>query len=117
MRTTSAVIYAVCDCGKEVRTPEDGIIVRGALYAGAPVGDAAFGNIPDTKPIIGTQFLDRDTYPEEEYRSKCEVPVNAMCWDCLFKKVTPPVVSEYKKLKREAEEEYSRRINAGRTDW
>jgi hypothetical protein len=128
MKTTKAVTYPVCDtCDREIRTPDDGILVKGAIYAGGPVGD--YG--PASKSVlVGTHLRPPPPGPpppvpfdehEDPPPPPRDVPTTAVCWDCFNKKVKPPVLKELKELEKARERQYSTEVarERGKTpsDW
>jgi hypothetical protein len=73
MKTTTYT-YASCKCGKELRTPKDGLIYNGAIFFAGPVES---GNVP--------------THPVLPYEGGKAV---AICWDCFWKVCPAPQVAE-----------------------
>lgn len=83
---TLKLSYAVCGgltygerpCGKELRTPKDGLIFDGAVHLAGPLD----GDTPAAAPLVGAAPGVRDG--GERY--------HARCWDCFLRDAKAPIL-------------------------
>lgn len=86
---TLKLSYAVCGadrygkpCGKELRTPDDGLIFDGAVYSTGPLG--ADGETPNVPPLAGA--LPGVRGGGERF--------HARCWSCFLDAAKAPILRE-----------------------
>lgn len=75
-------------CGKELRTPADGVILFGYLHHAGPL---VKGSMPDTPVLAGKSG-----------------ETTAWCWGCLLDESAAPQIAALKSLRAKAEEAEAR---------